>query len=447
MKKFVAKNYVWLFFTWLIIMLTIQSRWIVGWLKPPSSILKVAALLTYVPFAVFALQKLISDIKTRKKDLFTILYYGFAAYYVGISIYRLFTHGELKDSLYYTIILFGTLSLFSIVFQQKNPEAIRQLTNCACIFQFILLVYRLLFLLFVEKIIKQSPVNEIAMGTALLLLLPISFEQLRNRDYSMPGCIFYGLLISGTVLVFLSLGSRAVFFLLLVELIPLVLTCIKCKRAIFTGLIAIVCALAMLCLLFVCDAGRVRYNVYRQTGIDFSVLLPVAPSSPSTSTDSETSNQSNSSEQSEEQKIALSQIQRSDAMRKTLSKRSLKEFRKNPWIGTGTALFPHRYNQGRQIIHAPAHNIFLQTLNCYGIIGLILLIALILTLIIKTRLFRLKEGRSIDRIYLFTVLILYFGISLIQATAYDVLVMPTAFICMAVLAASIQPNNQENHGK
>ena len=41
----------------------------------------------------------------------------------------------------------------------------------------------------------------------------------------------------------------------------------------------------------------------------------------------------------------------------------------------------------------------------------------------------------------------YFGISLIQATAYDVLVMPTAFICIAVLAASIQPENQQNDAK
>ena len=445
MKNFVQKNYVWLFFTWLIIMLTVQSRWVVGWLKPPSSILKVAALLTYLPFAVFALQKLISDIKTRKKDLFTILYYSFAAYYACISLYRLLTHGELKDSLYYTIVLLGTLALFSLVFQQKSREASRQPTNCACIFHLILLVYRLLFLLFVEKHIKQSPVNEIAMGTALLLLLPISFQQLRSRDFSVPGCIFYGLLIFGTVVVILSLGSRAVFFLLLVELIPLLLSCLKCKRAIFTGLIAIVCALAVLCVLFVCNTGRVRYNVYRQTGINFSKLLPNISNDQQNDSDKDSSKDNNSKEES--QKIALSQIERSDAMRKTLSKLSLEEVRKNPWIGTGTALFPHRYNQGRQIIDAPAHNIFLQTLNCYGVIGLLLLMALILTLILKTGLFRFKEGHLADRIFLFTVLILYFGISLIQATAYDVLVMPTAFICMAVLAASIQPENQQNHGK
>lgn len=447
MKKFLQKNYVWLFFTWLIIMLTVQSRWVVGALKTPSSILKIAALLTYLPFMVFALLKLISDIKARKKDLFTILYYGFAVYYVCISLYRLLTHGELKDSLYYTIVLLGTLALFCSVSQQKNQQASRHLADCACIFLSILLVYRLVFLLFVEKHITQSPVNEIAMGTALLLLLPIPFQQLRHRDFSVPGCIFYGLLIFGTVVVILSLGSRAVFFLLLVELIPLIVSCLKCKRAIFTGMIAFVCALAVLCVLFVCDTGRVRYNVYRQTGINFAKLLPDISDSQKNSSDKDSSKKEESKKESQAQKNALSQIERSDAMREALTELSLEEVRKNPWIGTGTVLFPHRYNRGKQIIDAPAHNIFLQTLNCYGVIGLVLLMALILTLVIKTGLFRLKEGHLSDRVSLFTVLVLYFGISLIQATAYDVLVMPTAFICIAVLAASIQPENQQNDAK
>ena len=366
---------------------------------------------------------------TPKKDFLFWCYYLFALYYVAISVYRFCTGGEIKENLYYTLIFFGAVALFDLYQRKLFPFARSELNTDMYIFSGILVGYRIFYLLFIERILWHSPINEIALGACVLVLLPIAFHGLRNT-HSIRAGLPFGLLISGICFVILTLGSRAVFAICGIGLIPLILSCIKNKRALLISLGGVACAIAVVIALFALNTGTVRYAVFRETQLAFLGDM-IENSSAGSENDSEVVD------------IAEGQISRSDHMRDNLAKYSLEQIRKNPWIGTGDVMFAHTYNQQTQTINAPPHNIFLQTLNCYGILGLLQVGLILICMLIKTGLFHFRDRKWEDRIGLLMLLAGFFGISLIQATAYDMLVLPIMVLSMLVFSNTLSEQATE----
>lgn len=430
MKNFLQKHLAVLFLTSLVVLATILSRWIIGYLPFSGLISKVCTVLNYLPFALLILWKLICDIRKPQKDLFFWCYYVFALYYAAISIYRFCTGGEVKENLYYTLIFFGSVALFDLQQRKLFPFTGSELSKDMYIFSAILVGYRIVYLLFFERILWHSPVNEIALGACILLLLPVAFHGLRNSGTTRAGLTF-GLLIGGICFVYLTLGSRAVFAICSVGLIPLTLSCIKNKRALLISVGSIACAIAVVIGLFALNTGTIRYSVFRETQLAFIGDMIESSSSAGTEGGSEMAD------------IAEGQISRSDSMRENLSQYSLEQVRKNPWIGTGDVMFEHTYNQQTQTINAPPHNIFLQTLNCYGIFGLLQIALILICMLIKAGLFQFRDKKWADRIGLTILLAGFFSISMIQATAYDILVLPTMVLSLLVFSTSLSKHNTE----
>lgn len=427
-QKFWQKHIVLILLCWLVALATLQSRWVVGLFSIPSAVSKVAAVLSYAPFLLLTLWKVACDLKKPPKDIFSILFYVFCIYYFGITVYRVLTHGEIKENLYYSAVCLGSISLFCLICDKKLQPDVHALIWDLCIFCGILLVYRFIHIVFLSRWLWYSPVNEIALGAMVLILLPFAFYLLRNCQGSRKNTLFGGILIFGTLLLCLTLSSRAVFLFMVLTLVLMLITCLRNKPALVTAGCAVALALAVLLGLFALNVGNVRYALYRETG--FSFLYK--PNSSSTSSGTQTSNNNVPLED------AAAQINRSDSMRENLIRFSWEEFKKNPAIGTGNVLFAHNYNSFTEIVQAPAHNIVLQTLNCYGLIGLLLLAALVITLLLNSRLLRIKEGAWGDRLSLLAIFLIYFGMSLYQATAYDILVMPTMFACIAAFSGKLR---------
>lgn len=429
-QKFWQNHIVLILLCWLVALATLQSRWVVGLFSIPSIVSKVAAVLSYAPFLLLTLWKVAGDLKKPPKDLFSLVFYVFCIYYFGITVYRVLTHGEIKENLYYSAVCLGSISLFCLIHDKKIQPDAHALIWDLCVFAGILLVYRFVHTVFLSRWLWYSPVNEIALGAMVLLLLPFAFYLLRGCAQNRKNTIFGGVLIFGSLLLCLTLSSRAVFLFMLLALVLMFLTCLRSKPALLTAGCAVVLALAVLFGLFALNVGNVRYALYRETG--FSALY-TPNASPSVSP-----NKTQTSNNNVPMEDAAAQINRSDSMRENLIRFSLEEFRKNPLIGTGNVLFAHNYNSFTEIVQAPAHNMVLQTLNCYGLIGLLLLVALVITLLLKIRLFRIKEGAWGERLSLLAIFLIYFGMSMYQATAYDILVMPTMFACIAAFAGKLQ---------
>ncbi len=427
-QKFWQKHIVLILLCWLVALATLQSRWVVGLFSIPSIVSKVAAVLSYAPFLLLTLWKVACDLKKPPKDIFSILFYVFCVYYFGITVYRVLTHGEIKENLYYSAVCLGSVSLFCLIYDKKLQPDVHALIWDLCIFSGILLGYRFIHIVFLSRWLWYSPVNEIALGAMVLILLPFAFYLLRNCQGNRKNALFGGGLIFGTLLLCLTLSSRAVFLFMLLTLVLMLITCARNKQALLTAGCAVALALVVLLGLFALNVGNVRYALYRETG--FSGLY--TPNSSSSGNVTQTTNNNVPMED------AAAQINRSDSMRENLIRFSWEEFKKNPMIGTGNVLFAHNYNSFTEIVQAPAHNMVLQTLNCYGLIGLLLLAALAITLLLKTRLLQIKEGAWGNRLSLLATFLIYFGMSMYQATAYDILVMPTMFACIAAFAGKLR---------
>ena len=177
-----------LFLFLLLVLQTVSSRWVVAWLDIPNSVSKIVTLTLYGLFFVFIVCKIWRDIKARHVDMFSITYYLFAAYYGVLSLFRFFSGMEVKENLYLSIILFASLALFHLIINNHTGQTAESLKKDICIFCLGLILYRLLHIIFLKKYIYYSPINEIAIGGSIVILLPILVKQLwsfkKNKVWS-----------------------------------------------------------------------------------------------------------------------------------------------------------------------------------------------------------------------------------------------------------------------
>lgn len=411
------------FLVYLTLLQTITSRWIVSWIGVPEAVTKIATILLYLPFVVFICWKAIVDLKTRTVNVSIIAYYAFLVYYGALVIYRYFGGMEVKENLYYTLILLGSISLFSIICNNKTLADARSLCSNVCFFSIFLLIYRILFVLCIKRHIYYSPINEIAIGGSIIILFPAVVKRLWESEGNTRWSALSMLSIFGLMVVVFTLSSRSSLFVMLFELLCVAVLLFKRKRVWVKYVSAIIASVLFVLLLVVFDVGESRYAVYRETGWAISTET----------TEKSTMDPSNipTPEQS-----ASDQITRSDSMRNDLLRMSVEQVKANPLFGTGDVLFS--YDVAGQTFEAPAHNFILATLNCYGLVGLLLLVILVFSILIRNRAFCIFDTCAQETRLLFLLtLVAYFGMGMVQATVYDMQIMPLMFIELAMFSQAI----------
>ena len=112
---------------------------------------------------------------------------------------------------------------------------------------------------------------------------------------------------------------------------------------------------------------------------------------------------------------------------------SIDEIKKNPLFGTGDVFFTHEYEGMDGTIEAPAHNVILQTMNCYGLIGVLMVVGTLIAIVFRSKFLSLKK-HFLYPLSGLLVIVVFLGISLIQATAYDILVLPVMISCVSTFA-------------
>lgn len=420
MKKEIFTKHICLWFlTYLLALQVVTSRWVVAWLQIPGIVSKLVTLALYLPFLLFIALRFVRDVKNRKLNLFKVLYYSFFLYYCLLFAYRLFAGMEVKDNFYYTAICLGCFALFSLIMDGDIKINGAALINDLCIFSLVVIAYWVLFNVVLKPYVYYSPINEIAIGGCVTILFPACVRKLWDCKEGLRSVIFNMVLVIGLLLIVFTLGSRAIFVTVLGEAVLLLLLCLKNKKVIAKYAMSVVLAVAVVAGLFALDVGEVRYAVYRETGFVVSW-------------DEDSANRPNEGVQNRpsEQINAQEQIGRSDMMRADLSRMSIERIKENVLFGTGDVFYD--YFVAGEVFAAPAHNFIFATMNCYGLIGLLLLMGLVVCTLFRIGAFWFRQKEKFHlRIFVFVTLIVFFGVGLIQATVYDMMVMPTMFVALA----------------
>ena len=129
-------------------------------------------------------------------------------------------------------------------------------------------------------------------------------------------------------------------------------------------------------------------------------------------------------------------------MREELFELALAEFKENPLFGTGNLFYSYEVAGG--VYEAPAHNFVLVTLNAYGSIGMLLVVAMVFLLLLQMGVFRFKEKKIWE--YLFLCLLtfgIYLGVGRVQATVYDFQVMPVLFVILGAFSMFLEEEKTE----
>ncbi len=420
MNLVALKKHICLYFmVYLTVLQTFASRWVISFLGVPSLVNKVITLALYIPFFAFILWKLILDIKGRNVELFSILYYAFAGYYAILSVYRFFAGLEVKENLYYTIILLGSIAIFDLIYKGAISLDKHTFVDDLCMFSVFILLYMLVFVVFFKRHIYYCPINEIAIGGSLVLLIiavALRMYNVEKNDILQKLC---PLIVFGLTATAFTLKSRVVFVVFLLDIILISLYFLRKKKVAVKFLAAVLCAVLLVVVLFVFNVGEVRYAIYRETKM-FGNLVATEPSGDAGPNHSDSVLQQQVSDQ----------VLRSDNMRSALLEESIKQVKKNPLFGTGDVFYAFDVNG--EIFDAPAHNFVFATLNCYGIIGALFIFLIFVIMVSKTGIFNLQGFLKIGPACIL-ILISFFSIGMLQATVYDMQVLPVLAILLGQL--------------
>ena len=449
-------------------LLTICSRWVTDYISMPVIITKLATIATYAPFLCFVLWKFFGDLRKPEKSLLNLTFYVFSAYYAALFVFRFFTGAEIKENLYYTAIFLGSLALFMLIANNNIKITAEGISKKILLFSSVLLLYYFAYFIFIKRILYSCPINEIALGGTLILLLPVISAVISKFNNKKMWLICSTAIIAGIVLTIMTLGSRAVFAFMCIAIIAIVLININNKKLVICVITGAVTGIIITAILFAFNISSVRTAVYRETNLSSlaGFIDNIAEENTTITEESTTVEESTTAEESStvevpateatsfaedttnseetsviEQENSTSapinsmvdnQIAKSDSMRSELFKLSIEEVKKNILFGTGNVFYEHEYSGSSGKVNAPVHNILLATLNCYGLLGLILIAAIIILICIKFRILNFRAGKIQFKLTLLVLFTLYFGISMIQATGYDTLVMPVFFIGLGV---------------
>jgi len=458
MKKLRSKAF-FIIFVYFVLLLTVRSTYVIEAFPALEGLSKYSTVLTYLPFAVAILWKLLGDLMHIKRTVSSVsncIYYAFALYYVALCAYR-FTHGmEIKENFYYTVVFLGAVAAYmllrdgKIVMPKKDLD--KNILWITCLF----MLYRLAYVLIGAQFISKSPINLNLTSGAVAVLLPYVANLLTEPALEKKKMIFPWIVFSAGIIVIATTGARALFALTAGTVAVMLAVALLKRKGLLRILSALVLSCAVVVGMAVMNVGDVRYAIYRQTGIDISASLNVgttvattAPQTqPGTSNENPggvqtppsngTTDTKDPADSSEPEEIvdpdllkAQKQINASDRMRKRLMQWGIQQVKESPLFGTGDVMYWYQMNRRYGFMQS-SHNFLIEAMVCYGTIGLVIMAALVIALLAEAKLFaKPLRYRWSYRVTILLTAAVYFAFGFVQPTVFDSLICPLFVLTIA----------------
>ncbi len=404
---------------------------------------QVFTLLLYLPFFLLIFWKVVSDFFTFHVTKFNILYYVFGAYYVALSAYRFLTGAEVKEGIYYAVVLFGAFSLYALLTDKKLNLSHDELHNNLLAILTYIVLYKVAVTFMEENVFGNPPINNLYSTSMLALLLPFmisGLQQQKGRKAKLNG-----ILCCLSLVLILTCSSRAVVLLSAAVLMGLLLTFITNITVIKWLTVSFVSSVVLVSVLAGLNVGKVRYSLYREFNISFVVSDKDTP--PSTTPPAQTAPDTPPQTTPDDPNSQLStdtqeQINRSDAMRAALLKQGIEEVKKNILFGTGDLYYT--YDMGYKTMEQTAHNFIVECLVCFGLVGTLMIFALLLSMLIDFGFFS-KNGFKNYKQWFFILLVCfyYFAFGMAQPSVFNTLVCPTFVIVITYHGRLLCPEKSD----
>lgn len=380
------------------------SRWIVLAYGISETFSKRLMLFLYLMLAFFLAIKIAGDYFQKKFSLVTSILHVFFIYSVFIITIRFVSGVEVKNTIYWTIILLGSISAAELVFNssyKRQTIKIETIINDFTSFGLFVVAYKALYVLYLNRIIAYDPLNTNKECGIMLIVIPCSV-----LGYLMYGRKKYVIGILLFSLVILYSGSRGGLLLYAFEIVAIYTLFIRHNYKVTKWLLFLLLSAFVLSVIITLNVGNIQNYIIRALGTiahKSSIMFST-----------------------------IEQISRSDAGRHELYDFGYKEFLKSPLFGTGIVYFRQTIN-GMGVFSQSAHNFILETLDCFGLLGLMQLALLYIGVFFKMP--KYNKCKSY-----FTILsIAFFGYSMVEPFLYDPFVFLT--YCMAVVIFQVVSND------
>ena len=379
----------------------------------------------YGIFIYFILWNFADDMHKATTKSYLCTYVCMLVFYTAITFYRVVAKLEAKESIYYTLIMLGTFSMARVI-ERRNPLYKNNILADICTYVALIVGYWIFYLLILKPTITYSFINDNIIAAILLVTIPVIFQNLCHLTFSKKKKIFYFFILTLEVTLVAILGSRAAFFLLLVELFLLAVCNLKKRKEMINVLGVIAASVTSVSILFIVNWGETRYSIYRELSINIveasdTIDQEVLPNNAVTSIDLDDTIMKES---------AKEQTKRSDSSRKSLILRSLDQIKENIFFGTGD-LFYEDEIAGMGVFNQSAHNCILETLNCYGLIGFFLVLFLLYETLFRKMLRKHTFQKYPETIIIIVVFLAY---GMVQPIVYDEVLLP---LVITILCAYI----------
>jgi hypothetical protein len=456
MKKLQSKMFFW-FYVYLSILATLRSTYVMEVIPIPMTLSRILTVAVYVPFVLAVGYKLFTDardIKGAFKKVSNWIFYAFALYYLALCVYRYTNQMEVKENLYYSIIFFGAIAIFMLLQNGKLKLPKQELEKNLLWIAVFFIVYRLAYVLIGARFFERSPINVNLNTGVLALLLPFLGNQLTDLALSKKKTLVLWSVVVASIAVIATTGARALFLLTMVNVAAMLVIALIRRKGVLKMVTAIAAGVVIVVSLALMNVGEVRYNVYRQTGIDFSAIrntfevkkptqatAATTPSAAPTQTPTEAPTAPAVTEkptdapigQSPEQdkEAAKEQIHYSDRMRRHLVQFGIKKAKENPWFGNGDVMYWYQITEKYGFMQS-AHNFLVEGIICYGIIGMTMIAALFISLLAEAKLFaKIALRRWNYTAALGLTALFYFAFGFVQPTVFDMFICPLFVLAVA----------------
>ena len=402
----------------------IMSTWVKNVFLISDIFSKGATILIYLPFIAAILWKLIFDIKNKVniKKTINIIYYCFAVYYVLISVYRFIYSLEIKENLYYFLVLFGSIALFMQLSEKNIAIKKATLQNNIVSISAIMALIRFICYFLVGPLFLSYPINMNIMTGLNIITMPFLVDYYKQAKTKKTK-IFVLALMCLILVEVLTSSARMMCTLALMVLLVQIIVNFK-NKAVFKRLIfTCLCALLVIIIMFVGNVKNTRYAIFREFSVVKKIVYFI---------DSAVGTDMNNEKLDEEQEMveAVEQIQRSDSMRQDLINMGIEQVKQNPIFGTGNVTYS--YFVSGYTIQQSSHNFLIEALICYGIIGVLLIIVLILLALYKSKIFsRKNKGPWQNKISVFLTFVVFFAMGSLQPLVFNSLLCPVFMMLFA----------------
>lgn len=460
MKKLQSKMF-FLFYVYLGILATLRSTYVMEVISISMTLSRILTVAVYVPFVLAVGFKLFTDardIKGAFKKVSNWIFYAFALYYLALCVYRYTYKMEVKENLYYSIIFFGAIAVFMLLQNGKLKLPKKELEKNLLWIAVFFIVYRLAYVLIGARFFERSPINVNLNTGVLALLLPFLGNQLTDPALGKKKTLLLWSVVVASIAVIATTGARALFLLTMVNVAAMLIIALIRRKGVLKMVTAIAAGVVIVVSLALMNVGEVRYNVYRQTGIDFSAIrntfevkkptqatAATTPSAAPTEAPTQAPTQAQTvpavTEQPTETPIGQSpeqdkeaakeQIHYSDRMRRHLVQFGIKKAKENPWFGNGDVMYWYQITEKYGFMQS-AHNFLVEGIICYGIIGMTMIAALFISLLAEAKLFaKIALRRWNYTAALGLTALFYFAFGFVQPTVFDVFICPLFVLAVA----------------